>query len=1456
MIPAEPVQAVAAIAPAKSQASSSKALSIVRASDDAELSLKPSLVRTDTGLVLSANVDQVSKIAHWDWQRATAAIELQTEKVGKYLRDNKDLHIKEMQEAELCIDQIAYQGWGSQVKGQHSLQSQAFVLVILLINLTKQQTAAIKTNALKLVIGILKAALVTMAGLQESFPGIIYGKDKKYHDQMLSFGTTGIVENLHPLMMQDPACSWAWNHLMEKGYCSVKITSAFALPTVWDLLIFITWAKCNPRTKKVWTNFGQLIWPKLIWVIGSVLDKFAFFHSQKAVEELPLLMTRKGKRKIIPWINKLILLRKMKKIKHHRKTAATSHDDLVPCNSQIVRAEEFLVASLYAKKLRQAYQDCFHFCIHWDPSNYDVETMVSILYSYQIGVDGLAAYLPIQNMRPVLKCEVDPAILSLSSMNRLTRVQGFNEIRAVSHSLKAVGMPLEKFAISEKVLWKSLKGHEVRIWENGMYFIKNTRTGEKMPQLPEDFSIHRTPILVSISDQGGINRAGLDYLVYKMGLGLHCLFDPYHRVWNDVRDSLKKGGDLWKSFLSFSLLWNVNYGPFGSKEWHQKKVARAKDIVSSNSAHCEPFLSFLPWICKERQIPEPTTPEGREQILNSLLEMKSVTALGPIVKLMRWFSWFQCEHYYSGENWATKFIMLDKHHQFGQGSSCVEASCNFVKEEGSVTLPTNLSHKQELAQLKYKHGTYGLAPLLVTPATMYQKDLIKLIVNPCWCHHAWQAEHIKTPHDNFKHLIDKSHGDGWLNEPYDLIIQAFLTPAVLKDLYPTLATSDSIKSKRISLHYSFASRLISKRCMSLMAQYLRPPMLYAALLSSDPAIVLETQKTMQKHWLQILELERQDAQGKAVQGLDCLHCLQGAVSRLAYIVNELDTFKSTNHCNAIMKALCVNLGDTSCIENTHQSAKDTLRDSRHNQRSRVHKFKACLDAKILQGRGAKHLFVNQLEIVQQSLRSLEPFVPLTHPSSHKLNRSFQDLMQYKSSTHYWPSTSAVSQFEEAMAFEKLVRKEHVNLQDFSCLCGDAGSVVTCSSQGLAIMVLAKSGHGFVGWVLEVVSKCIPSESTDTEQILFRPSPTKHGLVIKEITSLEDWLHIPVEPILEGDHAALVLKQVGDAMPLLRSKLMTGLDLTVTQVKLVLQSLGIFLKGAPSKAECYSALANAVAGNQQEAEGFLKMSALKKPAEEEDQEDLQEYSELLDLMEEDLENRNDPDIKGEKKKLAQKKISKPKVDPNGEEITLEPPAKKRGRPKGTGKGKGKGKSAKAKAKPKSAGILKNARAKQNAILDKSPEKKKSSPQSSQPLGNDTIPNEEAIIAEINQVFGSIDVLLVTPPEISEQNESQHPAQVNDNDLELVTPSSAVSPRSPFDMNDIFDSPARPPMNPMSDPEAPVGGKQQWKSRIKIHHQKHHLWRPMHQQWKQWKIHHQKHQLCRSMHRNLLQKQQWK
>ena len=80
------------------------------------------------------------------------------------------------------------------------------------------------------------------------------------------------------------------------------------------------------------------------------------------------------------------------------------------------------------------------------------------------------------------------------------------------------------------------------------------------------------------------------------------------------------------------------------KNGFRKKQSLANELMSSYSAHEEPFLSFVPWICKERGIPEPQSSEERQILFETLVDMNSVRALGPIVKLMRWFSWFQCEN--------------------------------------------------------------------------------------------------------------------------------------------------------------------------------------------------------------------------------------------------------------------------------------------------------------------------------------------------------------------------------------------------------------------------------------------------------------------------------------------------------------------------------------------------------------------------------------------------------------------------------------------------------------------------------------------------------------------------------------------------------------------------------------------------------------------------------------------
>ena len=115
------------IVASESKATPAKAISIIRPSNEKDLDVRPALVRTEAGVVLSANVDQQSKIAFWDWQRASAAIGFKTEKPGKYLRDNRDMHRQALMEAEVSINQIHYEGWESTARGQHSLQSQAFV---------------------------------------------------------------------------------------------------------------------------------------------------------------------------------------------------------------------------------------------------------------------------------------------------------------------------------------------------------------------------------------------------------------------------------------------------------------------------------------------------------------------------------------------------------------------------------------------------------------------------------------------------------------------------------------------------------------------------------------------------------------------------------------------------------------------------------------------------------------------------------------------------------------------------------------------------------------------------------------------------------------------------------------------------------------------------------------------------------------------------------------------------------------------------------------------------------------------------------------------------------------------------------------------------------------------------------------------------------------------------------
>ena len=389
---------------------------IVKPSEDHELQCKLALAKLNDDLVLAASViepdDQSHTEVEWEWGRVVTAIGVKTEKDHIFFKQNRENHIQELINASIPQGELKVNGNGALAYTTHCMNSRAFMLLILLLACTKQLAAAFKEKALSICIGLMQLGVKTLAN-DETLLGTVYVKGKGYISQALRVDSNGLVHGLPTLIEAHPGVKWAWAFLMKDGMCSQKITSSPALPTVWDLLILLVWAKTNPSMRNVWKHVGQLLWPQVLWLCGRILDSLALEKSKRPLEQLPLLKTAKGKNKRVPWQNKVILLRKLRRTKHHRKNTMESHSDVVPKGTELVTAEQKLTTALYAYKIRQAYQDAYHLSIHWDPSNYDTETMVSIIFSQAGGPDpgGLASYLPIQNMRPVCKKEVDDEIL-------------------------------------------------------------------------------------------------------------------------------------------------------------------------------------------------------------------------------------------------------------------------------------------------------------------------------------------------------------------------------------------------------------------------------------------------------------------------------------------------------------------------------------------------------------------------------------------------------------------------------------------------------------------------------------------------------------------------------------------------------------------------------------------------------------------------------------------------------------------------------------------------------------------------------------------------------------------------------------------------------------------------------------------------------------------------------------
>ena len=401
---------------------------------------------------------------------------------------------------EVSKDEIIYRGRGAadEHKQGHAIQSRALLCLLLEFPGKKRFSPAIKAKSFRLLSDLVKQSA---SWGKLPFDGTISFNyvDGAGEPQSMSlvFNEAGFTQDLCNLPRQNPKCARAWQRLAETTWNGHRLTSTLELATLWDLWFFVCWSKHNASTG-VWVQFGQQIYPCLIYSCGRLLDAFACHLSQRQAGPLPLLKSKMGNNRRLPKINKVLLLQRLRSQKRHRGEVMATHTDLTSSKASLVLNEQLITVCNYLSKTFNVFQDCNHISITWDASSYDIETMVILAYSHQCDT---CAYLPLQQLLPVMTEEVDQSIQRLAFQGKAVRVEGFGTLRAVAHGLSFLGFDLDAFRTPSDLLLGPFQGHQERVLEGGTFYILDSRTGSKQQQIPEGCELAKLPMKPSQLEQ-------------------------------------------------------------------------------------------------------------------------------------------------------------------------------------------------------------------------------------------------------------------------------------------------------------------------------------------------------------------------------------------------------------------------------------------------------------------------------------------------------------------------------------------------------------------------------------------------------------------------------------------------------------------------------------------------------------------------------------------------------------------------------------------------------------------------------------------------------------------------------------------------------------------------------------------------------------------------------------------
>eukprot|EP00434_Breviolum_minutum_P035507 symbB.v1.2.031433.t1/scaffold3648.1/size52728/2 len=1321
----------------------------------------------------------------WLWSRMHAFLEIASAP-GKILRANKhsihrDLHFCQVEEEEFhyrTLDDQQQTLWKD-----HTLGSRAFLVMSLWVQKNRGLKNYNKVKALELVRDLVQRVVQFKAeqqGGEVTLSLTMTDGQGTLHDVALHFNRNGITQQFGKILTLLPAMENLWSTLRKTMWNGVSSGSSGDAASLQDMWFAAAYIFCHPNLVVKGINMlggvGSTLLPCLVNQLGSYLDDYAQHLAQQDLKALPVLRNKTGQaRRGLDPVNRMILFRKMQREKLHRLNVSSTHDELIAERTKLMTQEAYITCALYEKKLSHVLRGFNQLSVCWDPSSYGgKETLVSIVYVPQVDV---AAYLCNQQISAMMKSDVEEEIFKMlgalpGKAKKLEKVEGYNELRALSHALHTLDLDLESFAPPHGLLWQPLRQGDIRFKkEDGKMYISSEVAEAVRPVVPAELDLKSIPVLVSISDQGPNNLAALNYVQFgPHALNITCQFDVYHRTWNDVKLSCKRSlCGAWRVILELTLLFNLNYGPFGSGSWYYKKKALLTEFVQTSSIESALWRKFCPYIAMERRMQEPDTEVDMEALLASMTKLENFTSKGPLVKLMRWFSFFETCVCWQGEFWASKMV-------FESASSQPDKDEEGQDSPIEDNAEASKDPQKELQALKRKAGTWALAPRMINEKSMAVKDVLMSVCKASWKMHAWRARELKTPKQLLAYHVGCASTKNWADELVETIKYSLWEEESIMHLFPEwLIHEDSLL-----WHMDLFVHLMNQRAQSLTTMYLLPPQRYNHVLSPDLGVSLAAHKQALKEWSILLEAEFAVAAGEDCAPLQQIFWAKSPFARTLYIAHEEDErlgWSMGGAASALQKIVAQSLGDSRVVENSHQTAKDVLRTSRTKKFANTSIMHQTLLSGALQERKVTSVQINAAEKILQSGGAASiPIRKKLTAAGHKLSTKMQQVMLPQLGSHKWPSPSPASMFKAVLASHCLWENWHkFTLEEMastwlSCL-PQPGWILAQGSTGCEVYVVASGEFAFLGWMLTAVA-------TPEGHTSWTLRPNKSDLAFFHVIDLQDWAVIPCEPSLsKGRRGPIAWKRIGDGRPLHFEICVQGVSLPQGQLVQLLRHLGVPCRKNESKDSLQLKLIHATL--PEELRGLSLEAFQLNYAEEVLDSDLENVIEELGQDDANLQ-----DIQDIKKKIKQKRAKK-KIGLADKPLQPKRKAKGKGKRKGKGKGAAKGKGKGGKGKRRASTFAgrhgKKVRVEQEQVEAKDKEL-------------------QEILAEAGVGLGleeAMPQMEVEPPNLPEQPPKTPPSVDLFEDLASQLPEPAAAPASP--PPGLASSSAAPPnANPAAAP----------------------------------------------------------